>query len=66
MIGVIRYALGPHAISGPGESLLLVSSAILHAGRIFDVRTRIADEHASVRHLDGAECFRIERFRLRM
>jgi hypothetical protein len=38
-----------------------VSSATRHACRVFDVGTRIADEHASIRHLDrgkraGIEC----------
>src|SRR6202790_5054055 len=32
-----------------------------HAGRVFDVGTRVADEHAPVRHLDRAERFGIQR-----
>src|ERR1700733_4067488 len=46
--------------SGPGVSCAAFSAARL-ACRVFDVRTRIADEHATIWHLNRAERAGVER-----
>ena len=43
------------------KGALVRDSAAPHACRVFDVGTRIVDEHVAIRHLDRAKRPRVER-----